>query len=106
IMSSGGIASRLIDFIKSIIGNITGGLGAITVLASLIFAAISGSGAATVAAIGGIMIPYMYSNGYNKNYAAALSSTAGAMGPIIPPSIIFILYGVMANVSISDMFIA
>ncbi|GAB3042256.1 TRAP transporter large permease [Virgibacillus ainsalahensis] len=106
IMSSGGIAKRLVSFIQSMVSSLTGGLGFITIVASLIFAAISGSGAATVASIGGIMIPYMLQNGYNKPYAASIAASAGSLGPIIPPSIIFIMYGVMASVSIGDMFIA
>lgn len=106
IMSSGGMARRLVDFIHNIVGSLTGGLGIITILASFIFAAISGSGAATVASIGGIMIPYMMQRGYKDSYAAALAASAGSLGPIVPPSIVFILYGIIANVSIGDMFIA
>jgi len=106
IMSTGGIARRLIDFVQNIVGSITGSLGLITIIASLIFAAISGSGAATVASIGAITIPYMLKNGYSKPYAASIAASAGTLGPIIPPSITFILYGVMASVSIGDMFIA
>lgn len=106
IMSTGGIAKRLIDFVQNIVGSITGSLGLITIIASLIFAAISGSGAATVASIGAITIPYMLKNGYSKPYAASIAASAGTLGPIIPPSITFILYGVMASVSIGDMFIA
>ncbi|RUL47777.1 TRAP transporter large permease [Lysinibacillus antri] len=106
LMSTGGISKRLIDFFKSMVGSWTGSLGLITILASLIFAAISGSGAATVASIGGIMIPHMLKSGYKAPYAAALSASAGALGPIIPPSLVFIFYGIMAGVSISDMFIA
>lgn len=106
LMSSGGIARKLVEFLNGMFDSIKGSLGIITIFASLIFAAISGSGAATVVAIGGIMIPYMIKNGYAPSYAASLSASAGALGPIIPPSIVFILYGVMANVSISELFIA
>lgn len=106
IMSTGGIAKRLVDFIQSMVRSITGGLGLVTILTSLIFAALSGSGAATVASVGGIMIPYMIRKGYSKSYAASVAASAGSLGPIIPPSIIFILYGIMASVSIGDMFIA
>src|SRR5699024_739755 len=88
------------------VGFLTGSLWLITIIASLIFAAISGSGAATVASIGAITIPYMLKNGYSKPYAASIAASAGTLGPIIPPSITFILYGVMASVSIGDMFIA
>ncbi|GLY12640.1 TRAP transporter large permease [Pseudobacillus badius] len=106
IMSRGGMARRLVDFIQSFVGSLTGSLGIITIIASFIFAAISGSGAATVASIGAILIPYMLKSGYAPGYAASISASAGALGPIVPPSIVFILYAVMANTSISDLFIA
>lgn len=106
IMSRGGMARRLVEFIQSFVGSLTGSLGIITIIASFIFAAISGSGAATVASIGAILIPYMLKNGYAPGYAASISASAGALGPIVPPSIVFILYGVMSNSSISDLFIA
>ncbi|MGJ9457874.1 TRAP transporter large permease [Oceanobacillus sp. CF4.6] len=106
IMSAGGMAKRIISFIQKLVGSVTGSVGMITVLASALFAAITGSGPATVAIIGGIMIPYMIKNGYDPKYAATLSASSGSLGPIIPPSIIFIVYGVVANVSIGDMFIA
>jgi C4-dicarboxylate transporter DctM subunit len=106
IMSRGGMARRLVDFIQSFIGSLTGSLGIIAIIASFIFAAISGSGAATVASIGAIIIPYMLKSGYSPGYAASISASAGALGPIVPPSIVFILYAVMANASISDLFIA
>ena len=105
LMSSGGIAVRLIDFAKTLVGHKTGGLGAIAILGCMIFAAISGSGTATAAAIGGIMIPIMIENKYKAEHSAATVGTAGALGPIIPPSIFFVLYGVIANVSISKLFI-
>lgn len=106
IMSRGGMAKRLVDFIQSIVGSLTGSLGIITIIASFIFAAISGSGAATVASIGAILIPYMLKSGYAPGYAASISASAGALGPIVPPSIVFILYAVMSNTSISDLFIS
>ncbi|MGE7767575.1 TRAP transporter large permease [Peribacillus sp. NPDC096540] len=106
IMSRGGMARRLVDFIQSIVGSLTGSLGIITIIASFIFAAISGSGAATVASIGAILIPYMLKSGYAPGYAASISASAGALGPIVPPSIVFILYAVMSNTSISDLFIS
>jgi C4-dicarboxylate transporter DctM subunit len=106
IMIHGGISKRLVDFANSVCGTTAGGLGIVTVFACMIFAAISGSGPATVAAIGGIMIPAMIEAGYDKRFAAALSSVAGSLGPIIPPSISFIIYGILANVSITELFIA
>jgi len=106
IMMQGGISDRLIGFCKTMMGTKRGGLGVITVFASMIFASISGSGPATVAAIGGILIPAMINEGYDKGYACSLGASAGALGPIIPPSISFVMYGVIAQVSITDLFIA
>ena len=87
-------------------GHISGGLGLATVLASAIFAAISGSAVATAVAIGMVMIPAMKDAGYDEEVGAALTATASCMGPIIPPSIPFIMYGVIANVSIGALFLA
>jgi len=106
IMARGGISKQLVDFGKSIFGGITGSLGMITVFTCAIFAAISGSGPATVAAIGGIMVPYMKKDGYDPAYAATLAACGGTLGPVIPPSIVMIMYGVVANISITDLFLA
>lgn len=106
IMETGGLSRRLINFAQSIVGHITGGFGIVTVLACAFFAAISGSSPATVAAIGSIMVPAMMKRGYSRGYAAALSSTAGGLGVVIPPSIPMILYAITANVSIGDIFLA
>lgn len=105
LMSSGGIAIRLVNFAKTLVGHKIGGLGAIAILGCMIFAAISGSGTATAAAIGGIMIPIMADNKYKAEHSASIVACAGALGPIIPPSIFYVLYGVIANVSISKLFI-
>lgn len=106
IMLQGGLSSRIIGFARAFVGNLKGSLGIVAVLACMIFAAISGSGPATVAAIGGLMVPAMVKDGYDKSYSCALVATAGAMGPIIPPSVLFIFYGVMIQVSVTDLFIA
>ncbi|MET3507352.1 TRAP transporter large permease [Halalkalibacter oceani] len=106
LMESGGLSRRLIDFAKSIVGNVTGGFGMVTVIACGFFAAISGSSPATVAAIGTIMIPMMIKHGYSKGFASSITATAGGLGVIIPPSITMIVYAVIADVSVSDMFIA
>ena len=106
LMMQGGISKRLINLCRALVGGIGGALGAVTVVASMIFAAIAGSGTATVACIGGITIPEMVKEGYDKGYASALAATAGALGPIIPPSVAMILYGVACQVSITDLFIA
>lgn len=106
LMEGGGISKRLINFAQSLVGPIPGGLGIITVVASAFFGAISGSNPATVAAIGGIMIPAMIKAGYPKSFAAAVAAAAGTLGVIIPPSIPMVTYGVVASVSIGDLFIA
>lgn len=105
-MSTGGIAKRIVAFAKSLIGAVTGGLGAVAVLASCFFGAISGSGMATTSAIGGMLIPEMRKEGYDVPYSTTLICFAGTVGPIIPPSISFIMYGVVTGTSISDLFIA
>ncbi|WP_312094035.1 TRAP transporter large permease [Aminipila sp.] len=106
LMMEGGISTRLIDFCSALMGKVVGALGMITVFASMIFAAISGSGPATVACVGGIMVPAMIKEKYDKSFACAIAAAAGALGPIIPPSISFIMYGVIAGLSITDLFIA
>lgn len=106
LMQGGGISQRLVDFSNTLVGSMTGGLAMVAIVTSLFFAAISGSGAATTAAIGSILIPAMLSKGYPKGYAAANQAASGALGVIIPPSIPLILYGIAANVSVGDMFIA
>lgn len=106
IMMRGGISERLINFCSAILGKIIGSLAMVTVFASMIFAAISGSGPATVACVGGITIPAMEKEKYESSFAGAIASCAGALGPIIPPSLSFIMYGVIASQSITDMFLA
>ncbi|UQG64159.1 TRAP transporter large permease [Marinobacter sp. M2C] len=106
LMQSGGISRRLVDFSNTLVGSMTGGLAMVAIVTSLFFAAISGSGAATTAAIGAIMIPAMLAKGYPGGYTAANQAASGALGVIIPPSIPLILYAIAANVSVGDMFIA
>ncbi|ALS23705.1 TRAP transporter large permease [Paenibacillus naphthalenovorans] len=106
IMEKGGISQRLIGLAASIVGSTTGGLAIIAILASMFFAAISGSAPATVIAIGSLMVPAMVKAGYEKGFSIALMATAGTIGVILPPSIPFITYGITANVSIGDLFIA
>ena len=106
LMSTGGIARRIVDVAMCLVGSIVGGLGAVVTLASMFFAALSGSGMATVAAMGGTMIPEMVKKGYSRGYSAAIAACAGTMGPIIPPSMLFVIYGVCTQTSISDLFIA
>ncbi|MGY6213157.1 TRAP transporter large permease [Cytobacillus firmus] len=106
LMGAGSMSKRLVNFASALVGHFTGGLAMVAIVTSMFFAAISGSGAATTAAIGSILIPAMVARGYKIEYAAANQAVAGALGIIIPPSIAMILYGVAAEVSIGDLFIA
>lgn len=104
LMGEGGISKRLIDFCDSLVGHLTGGLAYVAILACMIFAAISGSGPATVAALGSILIPGMVRAGYDIGFATSVLSVAGAIGVIIPPSIPMVVYSSSANTSVGDMF--
>lgn len=106
LMARGGVSKYLIEALKSWIGHFRGGLAVVTVLACMIFAAISGSSVATAAAIGSIMIPGMVKAGYDKKYAMGLVAAAGTLGILIPPSIPMVIYGVTAEESISKLFMA
>lgn len=106
VMETGGLSKRLVNVAEKLVGHTTGGLGTATVIACLFFGAISGSGPATVAAMGGIMIPYMVKAGYDKTYATGLSAVAGGLGVIMPPSIPLVVYGVATTTSIGDLFLA
>ena len=106
LMETGGISRRLVEFAKSLVGGVQGGLPMTCVLTCMIFAAVSGSSVATTFAIGAILIPALIKHGYPKNYAAALQATSAELGVIIPPSIPMILFGVSAEVSIGELFIA
>ncbi|WP_027961315.1 TRAP transporter large permease [Halomonas halodenitrificans] len=106
IMEYGGLSKRLIDAAKTFVGHITGGLPAVTLVGTTVFAMLSGSGPATVAAIGGIMIPAMIREGYGRGFSAATLATAGGVGIVIPPSIPLIIYGITTNTSIGDLFLA
>lgn len=106
ILSEGGISKKLINFAKAAVGWIPGSLGMVAVLACMFFAALSGSGPATVAAIGGIMLPSMIDDGYPVGFSTALICSAGCIGVIIPPSIPFVNYATIAGISIGDQFMA
>ena len=106
LMETGGISRRLVDFAKSLVGGVQGGLPMTCVLTCMIFAAVSGSSVATTFAIGAILIPALIKHGYPTAWAAALQATSAELGVIIPPSIPMILYGVSAEVSIGELFIA
>jgi C4-dicarboxylate transporter DctM subunit len=104
LMEKGGISKRLVDFAKSLVGQVRGSLAIVSVLASMVFAGISGAATADASAIGSILVPSMISRGYNRGFAAALVASASAIGPIIPPSVIMIVYGSISGVSIARMF--
>ena len=106
IMEKSGISRKLIDFASALVGHIKGGLIIVCVLCACFFAAISGSGPATVAALGTIIIPAMVSCGYNKETATGLTATAGGIGLIIPPSISYVVIAPLAGVSTGALFLA
>ena len=106
IMEVSEISTKLIAFFKSLVGHTKHGLAMVCVVVACFFAAISGSGPATVAALGGILIPAMTNSGYDRSTSAALMSTAGAIGIVIPPSITFVVYGSVTGTSIGSLFIS
>ena len=104
LMATGGISRRLLNIADAFLGRKYGGLALVTVVACMFFAAISGSGPATVAAIGGLTIPSMLKQGYDRPFAGAISAAAGSIGVIIPPSIPMVMYCVATGVSVGAMF--
>ena len=106
LMTAGGLSARLVKVAEPMVRHVKGGLGIVSVLASMFFATISGSAPATTATVGSIMIPEMTKRGYTKRFAASLAVCVGPIGQIIPPSIPFIVWGVIAETSISRLFLA
>ncbi|MEI3523022.1 MAG: TRAP transporter large permease [Anaerotignum sp.] len=106
LMGGGGISKRLLDVANVFFGKIRGGLAIVTVVVCMFFAAISGSGPATVAAVGGMVVPTMLEKGYDKKFVLALIAAAGSIGVIIPPSIPMVVYSVTVNSSVSSLFLA
>ncbi|MCI5123834.1 MAG: TRAP transporter large permease [Candidatus Electrothrix sp. AR5] len=106
LMEYSGISRRLVKVAEALAGPATGGLASATILACLFFGAISGSGPATTAAVGMLMIPAMMNRNYDKGFAAAITASSGGLGVVIPPSIPMVIYGVSGNQSISKLFIA
>ena len=104
LMATGGISRRLLNIADAFLGRKYGGLALVTVVACMFFAAISGSGPATVAAIGGLTIPSMLKQGYDRPFAGAISAAAGSIGVIIPPSIPMVMFCVATGVSVGAMF--
>ena len=105
IMSEGGLSLGIVDFVKSLIGHIRGGLGYVTIVACMIFAGISGAAVADTSAIGSVILPVVKKEGYDVEKSTAIVCAAGTIGPIIPPSIPMVVFGVVANVSITKMFL-
>lgn len=104
-MNTGGITKKIMDFARSCVGHISGGMAQVSIFASTLFAAMSGSSIACASIFGKMMIPDMEKDGYDKGFASAVISCSATIGPIIPPSIVMVVYGVMANASIGKMLI-
>ncbi|MCD8198169.1 MAG: TRAP transporter large permease [Lachnospiraceae bacterium] len=105
IMNAGGISKRIVNWANAMLGHLPGGLGYVSVLASMIFAGVSGSAVADTSAVGSILLPMMQESGYDKEKSTTIVASAGCIGPIIPPSTQMIIYGVMAEVSVSSLFL-
>ncbi len=106
LMGAGGVSKRILAVAQVFFGRVTGGLGIVTVVVCMFFAAVSGSGPATVAAVGTMVLPTMLQAGYSKSFSLALIATAGSIGVIIPPSIPMVLFGVSTGTSITNLFLA
>ncbi|ADE57424.1 TRAP transporter large permease [Aminobacterium colombiense] len=105
IMERGGVSKRIVSLASTLVGHITGGLAAVSIVACTFFAAISGSTPATAAAVGSLTIPEMEKRGYDKSYASAVVAAAACLGVIIPPSITMVVFGTVANVSVGQLLI-
>ena len=106
LMAAGGVSKRILNVCNAYFGHITGGLAIVTVVVCMFFAAVSGSGPATVAAVGAMVVPSMLEKGYSKSFTLACVACAGCIGVIIPPSIPMVIYGVSTTTSITGMFLA
>jgi tripartite ATP-independent transporter DctM subunit len=106
VMNRTGITNSLIDFANDLVGWVTGGLANVNILASMLFAGLTGSAVSDTAALGSILIPSMVKSGYSKSYSASVTSASSVIGPIIPPSVIMVIYGALMNVSIAGLFAA
>ena len=106
IMSKGGLSKRLVSLADSMIGWISGGISLVSIVGCTFFAAISGSSVATTAAIGGIMYPEMVKRKYPEDYSAAVQAVGGTLGIVIPPSVVFVIYGSITNTSVSKLLIS
>lgn len=106
LMNSGGISKRLIELVKSLVGHVTGGLAQVNIGASMLFSGISGSAVADSSAMGSVLIPAMVKDKYDPAFSAAITSVSSTVGPIIPPSIPFVIYASVGSVSVAALFLA
>jgi tripartite ATP-independent transporter DctM subunit len=106
IMNTGGLSRRIVDFAMAVVGHVKGGLGYVTILAACLLSALSGSAVADAAALTALLLPMMVKAGHDKARSGGLIAACGVIGPIIPPSIGFVIFGVAANVSITKLFLA
>ena len=106
IMNAGGLSRRIVTVALGLVGHIKGGLGYVTIIAACILSALSGSAVADAAALSALLVPMMISAGHDQKRSAGLVAAAGVIGPIIPPSIGFVIFGVAANLSITKLFLA
>ena len=106
LMSEGGLTQKIVSFANALVGHVRGGLAHVSIVSAAIFSGVSGSAAADTAAIGSIMIPAMKKEGYASDFSVCVVASACTMGPIIPPSILFIVYGSLVQVSVGQLFLA
>jgi tripartite ATP-independent transporter DctM subunit len=106
LMNEGGVTRRLVEFCRAVIGHLRGGLAHVNVMTSMLFAGISGSAVADASAVGSVMVPAMEADGYDRRFSAAVTASSACVGPIIPPSIPIVIFGVTANTSIGALFLA
>ena len=106
VMNTGGLSRRIVDFAMALIGHVRGGLGYVTIVAACLLSALSGSAVADAAALTALLLPMMLKAGHDKARCGGLIAAGGVIGPVIPPSIGFVIFGVAANVSISKLFLA
>ena len=106
IMNNGGITQRLVGMARAVVGTLQGGLVYINVIANMLMASILGSATAQIAIMSKVMVPEMTREGYSKDFAVATTAASGLLSPVIPPSMMFVVYGVLAQISIGDLFIA
>lgn len=106
LMNVAGITEAIVNFAKRLVGHLPGGLGQVNIATSLLFSGISGSATADIAAVGGMLMPAMEREGYKPEWSAVITASSAIIGPIIPPSILMVVYGAMTGLSIGDLFLA